>query len=197
MKSYKRIIGIVALGAVLFASPAFAQPKPEWTGNINVFLGAKALDEDEWEPAHEQSEMGVEIDFRQKEWPISIAIDLMGAYDDGYIMTPGSFILAESRTSEFNVGLRKIWDQFPHVRPFIGGGLSLITAEAEATTYGLRISETDRSMGFWVGGGVYWTLNEHFNIGMELKSSWADVTLMGVDVNAGGGHFGLLAGYHW
>ena len=106
-------------------------------------------------------------------------------------------ILAESRTSEFNVGLRKIWDQFPHVRPFIGGGLSLIAAEAEASVYGLRISETDRGLGFWVGGGVYWTLNDHFNIGMELKSSWADVTLMGVEVNAGGGHFGLLAGYHW
>lgn len=196
MQSWKTIL-FVAVFSLIFILSASAQTQTAWTGNINVLLGAKALDEDEWEPAHEQSELGVEIDFRKKEWPVNIAIDLLSAYDDGYVFTPGSGILFESRTSEFNVGLRKIWDQFPHVRPFIGGGLALIAAEAEASTYGIHISETDRGMGFWLGGGVYWTVNDHFNIGMELKASGADVTLMGVEVNAGGGHFGVLAGYHW
>jgi len=44
---------------------------------------------------------------------------------------------------------------------------------------------------------VYWKLAEHFKIGLEGKVSTADVTLFGVEVDAGGGHLGLLAGFHW
>jgi len=161
----------------------------DWTGNVNFFLGAKALDEDEWEPVEEQTEFGVEIDFRQQNWPVSIAIDILGAADDN---TFAGFDV-ESKTSELNIGVRKIWDKSPIVRPFIGGGVSFITGEFEA----FGVSEDDSAIGFWLGGGVYWTLSEHFNLGMELKVSSAEVTLFGVDANAGGGHFGLLIGYHW
>jgi hypothetical protein len=161
----------------------------DWTGNVNFFLGAKALDEDEWEPVEEQTEFGVEIDFRQQNWPVSIAIDILGAADETDF---GGFDV-ESKTSELNIGVRKIWDKSPIVRPFIGGGVSFITGDFEA----FGISEDDSSLGLWLGGGVYWTLSEHFNLGLELKVSSAEVTLFGVDANAGGGHFGLLIGYHW
>ncbi|ABW68769.1 hypothetical protein [Desulfosudis oleivorans] len=186
-----------AIFFLMLVLPPFARAQAEWTGNINGFLGAKALDEDEWEPAHEQSELGVAVDFRKTGWPVNIAIDLMSAYGEGYVFLPGAVILAESRTAELNLGFRKIWDHFPHVRPFLGAGVSFIAAEAESSAYGISISDSDQSLGYWAGGGVYWTLGDHFNIGMELKASWADVTLAGMTVNAGGGHFGLLAGYHW
>lgn len=165
---------------------AFGQS--DWTGNVNFFLGAKAL-EDEWEPAEEQTEFGIEVDFRQKSWPVNIAIDLLGAAGEGDL----GGIDFESKTSELNIGVRKIWDKTPHVRPFIGGGISFITGEFE----GLSLSEDDSAVGFWIGGGVYWTLGEHFNLGLELKFSSAEITIFDVDVNAGGGHFGLLIGYHW
>jgi hypothetical protein len=161
----------------------------DWTGNVNFFLGAKALDEDEWEPGEEQTEFGVEIDFRQQNWPVSIAIDLLFAADEDDF----AGFDVESKTSELNIGVRKIWDKSPLVRPFIGGGVSFITGEFEA----FGVSEDDSAMGLWIGGGVYWTLSEHFNLGLELKVSSAEVTLFGVDANAGGGHFGLLIGYHW
>ena len=48
-----------------------------------------------------------------------------------------------------------------------------------------------------LGGGVCWTLGEHFNIGLEGKYSTAYVTLFGIDADAGGGHFGMLVGFHW
>ncbi len=167
---------------------AFGQS--DWTGNVNFFLGAKAL-EDEWEPAEDQVEFGVEIDFRQQSWPVSIAIDLLvAAGEDDFLG-----INVESRTSELNIGVRKIWDKSPQVRPFIGGGISFISGEFEWKTIG--ISEDDSAMGFWLGGGVYWALSEHFNLGLELKSSYAEINLFGLDGNAGGGHFGLLIGYHW
>ena len=101
--------------------PASAQDV--WTGNINVLLGAKALDNNDWEPADEQGEFGFEIDFREKSWPVNIAIDLLGAIGEGTAFEPftGMFAKLESTTSEFNIGVRKIWEQFPHVRPFIVG----------------------------------------------------------------------------
>lgn len=164
-----------------------------WTGNVNVLLGAKALDKDDWEPAEEQGEFGIEVDFRQKDWPVNIAIDLLGAAGEG----TQSGIKLESRTSELNIGVRKIWDHFPHVRPFIGGGLSFMRAEAKGSALGITVSDKDTGTGLWLGGGVYWTLGESFNIGFEFKSSSGEVTLFNTNVNAGGGHFGILAGYHW
>ena len=161
----------------------------DWTGNFNLFLGAKALDKYEWEPTEEQDEYGVEVDFKQVGWPVSIAIDLLSGSGEG-IYLGDKF---ESKTSEFNVGVRKIWDIFPRVRPFIGGGISFITGEF----IGLGISDDDSAAGIWIGGGVYWTLGGHFNIGLEGKYSTADVTLFGINADAGGGHFGMLLGFHW
>lgn len=190
-------VSLALVFSILTVSVAAAQDV--WTGNANVLLGAKALDKDDWEPAEEQSEFGIEIDFRKKDWPVNIAIDLLGATGEGTAIEPfsGTEAKLKSKTSEFNIGVRKIWDQFPHVRPFIGGGLSFIRAEAEVSAFGTSVSDDDTGTGIWLGGGVYWTLGEHFNLGLELKSSYAKVTLFDTEVNAGGGHFGMLAGYHW
>ena len=182
----KKLIFLITT-CFLFSIPNVAICE-DWTGNINVFLGAKAL-EDEWEPAEEQSEFGIEFDFKQDGWPVSIAIDYLSGSGDG---TLGG-IEFESETSELNLGVRKIWDTSPRVRPFIGGGIAFITGEFS----GLGLSEEDDAVGAWIGGGVYWTLGEHFNLGLEGKYSSADVTLFGLEVDAGGGHFGLLVGYHW
>lgn len=159
-----------------------------WTGNINVFLGTKSL-ESEWEAADQQDELGIEVDFRQERWPVSIAIDLLRGSDDG----TSAGIKYESDISEFNIGVRKIWDEFPQMRPFVGGGVSFIAAEFRKT----GTSDHDSATGIWLGGGVYWTLAERFNVGLEAKYSDAEVTLFDSDIEAGGTHLGLLIGYHW
>ncbi len=152
-------------------------------------MGAKALDEDTWEPAEEQDEFGIEVDFKQHGWPVSIAIDFLSASGEGTYWG----VEFESETSELNVGVRKIWDKSPHARPFIGGGIAFITGEFS----GLGVSDDDSATGFWIGGGVYWTVAQNFNIGFEAKSSSADITLYGIEGDAGGGHFGWLVGFHW
>jgi len=53
----------------------------DWTGNINVFMGGKQLEEDDWEPLDEQDEYGIMLDFKQESWPISIAIDFLSSSD--------------------------------------------------------------------------------------------------------------------
>lgn len=192
------ILVLALLLSLLCASVVSAQ---EWTGNINAFLGQKTLnDKDFWEPAEEQGEFGIEFDFRQRNWPISIAIDLMVASGEGDFFDPfnGTIDTFKSRTSEFNIGVRKVWEGISPVRPFIGGGVSFMHAEAEEVVPGVgSFTDTDDGTGLWLGGGVYFTLGYNFNLGLELKYSTADVTLENVDTNAGGTHFGLLVGYHW
>ncbi len=184
---------LLPLAVLLAASPAAAGG--EWTGNLNVLLGAKALDKEYWEPADEQAELGVEIDLKKKDWPVSIAVDYLEAFGEGEAYLGYTAVTLESETSELNVGLRKIWDGSERTRPFIGGGLSFASAIARVRAPGLSASNSDKATGFWIGGGVYWLLGEGFNLGFEAKTSSAKV--FEGDGDAGGGHFGILLGWHW
>lgn len=125
---------------------------------------------------------------------MSLIVDYSNSIGEGTFYYYG-WIDCEAKLSELNIGIRKIWDQSLNVRPFIGGGISFISGEV---TYSTGDSISDSGTGYWIGGGVYWTLNESFNIGVELKSSYAKVTpVEGLTVNAGGGHFGFFIGYHY
>ncbi len=164
----------------------------EWTGNVNFFLGQKTLDENDWAPADKQAEFGVLVDFKQSHWPVSIAIDFLGSTDEETV----SGINFEGSTSEFDIGVRKIWEVAgSSIRPYIGGGLAFINAEFKATNF--PVSDDDNGTGIWLNGGVYWTLGQHFNLGLDLRYSQADVTLFGIDADAGGTHAGIILGYHW
>jgi len=133
------------------------------------------------------------VDFKQKNWPISIAIDILGSLDRETI----SGVEIEGSTSEFDIGIRKIWEvSGSSIRPFIGGGLAYITAELESITP-VRVSVEDSGTGIWLNGGVYWTLGQHFNLGIQARYSKAEVTLFGIDGEAGGTHAGVMLGYHW
>ncbi len=189
---------ILAVAFVALPYDAFAQQSGS-TGNVNLFLGGKALDEDDWEPADSQGEIGIEVDVRPRDWPISLVIGLRGGADEADVFDPvlGSATF-ESSTSELNVGVKKIWEPAgTPLRPYVGGGLVYATAEATLKTAFGDVSEDDSGVGFWLGGGLYVTLAEHFNLGVDLRFSRAEVTIFGVDAEAGGNHLGLIAGYHW
>ncbi len=181
------LLAMVMLSTICFK--VSASPQSERTGNFNVFLGSKYLSDTEWPYVDVQAEAGIKFDFRKQSWPINLAAEYLRAEDDYTWIIFG----IESKTTELNIGVRKIWEQFQHVRPFIGGGISFINGEF--TSHGT--SDDDSSIGVWFGGGVYWTLKKHFNIGLEIRESTADVDIFGKDVDAGGSHFGVLVGYHW
>ena len=162
-------------------------------GNVNFFLGQKALDENEWAPVDEQGEFGVLVDFKQANWPVSMAIDFLVSVDE---KTDAGFNV-EGITTEIDFGVRKIWEIAGNpTRPYIGGGLALISGEFTVTGFS-SVTDDDSGLGIWLNAGIYWTLGQSFNIGLDLRYSQADVTLFGLDVDAGGTHAGLILGYHW
>jgi len=164
-----------------------------WTGNVNAFLGQKTLDEDDWGSLDKQAEFGVLVDFKQPDWPVSVAVDFLASTDK----ETEAGIEVEGTTSELNVGVRKIWeDTGSTIRPYIGGGLAVINAELKTNGFPY-ISDDDSGAGIWLNAGVYWILGQNFNLGLDLRYSQADVTLYGTEGKAGGNHVGLLLGYHW
>lgn len=175
----------------LVAAPAFAQT----TGNVNIFLGSKTLDQNDWGPFYDQNdqgEFGVLIDVRGDYWPVSLAIDLLGSAN---VVTDywGDNIAS---TSELDIGARKVFDlQYSNFHPYVGGGLAFVGARYEDSYYA---PEEDNSTGLWLNGGFFVTLGYNFNIGLDLRATMADdVYIYGRNRDPGGTHAGLLLGYHW
>lgn len=171
-----------------------------WTGNLNFFLGQKILNEDsdDLESLDEQPQFGLLLDFKKENWPVSLAIDYLSSKDDVTEFDPISALnwTFELSTTELDVGLRKIFDgPGSQIKPYVGGGAAYISAESEITNGFWTETWDDNGIGFWLNGGVYWTLGQGFNIGVDLRYSSADVGEE--DADAGGTHVGLLLGFHW
>lgn len=163
-----------------------------WTNNINVKLGIKKLEGD-WDTVDSQIEYGILLDFGQKTWPVNMAVDILHSTDEG-IYDPITTI--EGKTLELDLGIRKIWA--PKIfRPFVGGGVAFITGKYDFySESGNTISDDDSALGIWINGGLYLTLRR-FNIGIDLRWSKANVRLYNERVDAGGLHYGLIAGIYW
>ena len=67
----------------------------------------------------------------------------------------------------------------------------------------LVIDDSDSSVGFWANAGLLFRATDHFNLGVDVRYSDADVSLAPVgdpdlaDLEAGGTHYGVTLGYHW
>ncbi len=162
----------------------------EGSGDINSILGQKVLKQEDWEPVESQNELGVQMSWGKKSWPILIATDLFGSYkedkDEGIT----------GKTAEFGLGIRKIWGQ-GHVRPYLGAGAALVYGGAELDFSGIVVKETDTAPGAWADGGIFWRLGPRFNLGFAARYSKATVTLFGNDMEAGGYSGGLILGWGW
>lgn len=173
-----------------------------WTGNVNLFLGEKFLDKDDWEPMDKQIEAGILMDVKHRSVPFSIAFDLLYSKDKEDIGSLDSgigpfYTNVESRIMEFDVGIRKIWECPRNVRPFIGFGLANIVGEIKAESFGVSVSDEDIGYGQWADIGAYVTLTERFNIGFEARWSNVQINLYGAEAKVGGRHIGVLTGIHW
>ena len=165
-----------------------------WTGNISAYVGQKSVDDEDWPNLDSQTSVGVISDFRKQSWPVSIAADLIfsaDVHESGVEEDTGG-------TAEAHLGARKIFTlDNSSFRPYVGGGVALVTALLENENAGVTIDEDDRAVGAWVGAGTYYAVTPSFNIGLDVRYSKAEVTLFDKEREAGGLNAGITAGYHW
>jgi len=205
--------------SLIWFNQSEAQESGSWTGNINFSLGNKMMDKDDWSIKEEgldfeldtQREAGLNIDFGKKSWPVFISLGYLSssaddslseeiAVDDMVIPVTTKF---EGSTRELRLGIKKIWEPTSTMRPYIGGGLAMINGKGKVTAsaegISASVSDDDQAAGFYVNGGIYWTIASHFNLGVDAGYSKAKVTFdkMESDMEVGGTHYSLLFGYHW
>jgi hypothetical protein len=167
-------------------------------GNINMILGQKYLDEDDWAPVEDQAALGVMFDITPAGSPIAFAIDIIATEDSADVYDPFDDIYYEAtgETREIDLGIR--WYTPPSAfRGYIGGGLALINAEITVSEFGYEASEDDDAVGFFINGGFVVTLARHLNLGLNARYSQAEVDIAGYEIEAGGLLLAGLVGFHF
>ena len=187
-----------ALSTLLFmAMPAaYAEDTQAdgWTGNVSGYVGHKSVDDKDWPNLDSQASVGVISDFGKRSWPVSIAADLLFAgtvHESGVNEDTGG-------TMEIHLGARKIFTlENSSFRPYVGGGVALVSAMLENENAGVKVDDDDTTVGAWVGAGTYYAVTSSFNIGVDVRYSKAEVTIFDKEREAGGLNAGITAGYHW
>lgn len=165
-----------------------------WTGNVSGYVGHKSVDDKDWPNLDSQGSVGVISDFGKRNWPVSIAADLLFAgtvHESGVNEDTGG-------TMEIHLGARKIFTlENSSFRPYVGGGVALVSAMLENENAGVKVEDDDTAIGAWVGAGTYYAVTPSFNLGIDVRYSKAEVTIFDKEREAGGLNAGITAGYHW
>jgi opacity protein-like surface antigen len=190
------------LFTVLALVLAFAATQiPAAKNSFNFFIGHKSIDDLEDIDLDSQVDFGIEMSFAGDDWPVAIAVDLLGSSASEDVSIPsyyyyGSYdVDVESTNWELDFGVRKTWEFASPVRPYFGGGIALGRGELEVDFDGLSASDDENGIGYWIGGGVYWKIGNSFNLGLNLRHSKIDVEIEGDDLDIGGTHVGLVLGW--
>ncbi len=168
-----------------------------WGGHVSYVAGYKGMDS-KWKPADSQIDVGaLDLDLRPPDAPFSVALQaLVSLSSEGpdTLGQNGGF----SRTTELNIGLRKVFDNPSVLQPFIGGGLAIVNADAKSKTADGTGSRDDAwAVGAWGGAGVYWHLTNELHLGLGVQYTWARGELFNEKLNLGGLHGMIMFGVHW
>jgi hypothetical protein len=172
------------------------QNPEEITGNASLFLGAKQLDDSDWEPVEDHLELAALLDARVGYWPVNIACDFRWSFDED----DDTLVDIEARTFELNLGVRKYLEFHPGgFQFFVGGGFTLGYAWIETSTFLGTTDDTAVGGGFWLDAGASFVLPNGLSLGFEIGYTRLPVEFddSGADVEAGGVRFGATVGFHW
>jgi hypothetical protein len=197
MRKRTAILAAVLTAAALCGAPGARGQVT--SADFNVLVAAKYLDTTGWGPTNRQGEIGLVTNWQWRAWPVLIAADLLAASNEAAVSN-ATYTEEDAHSFELDLGARKIWKPTASWRPYFGGGLALAYADIDYTgSPGPQpsISSGGYGVGGWVDGGVFWAFTEVFNLGVDARYSSEDVRLFSSTRNAGGLHFGLLAGYHF
>jgi hypothetical protein len=155
---------------------------------ISIYLGARQLDEDDYEPAEDQAMLGAEFAFERPGSSVGFEIGLMGSVDEGEALG----FDVEANTSELYAGIRKTFGSGV-VRPVLGAGVSYIHSEFELSGVG---SDDDASIAGYVHGAVLFDISRSFFLGVDVRFLLgSDLEIAGVDTDADYAQYALVLGF--
>ena len=154
---------VAALGGIA-PGAAFAD---DWDWNYNLVFGHRSVDKSDWAPFKGYDELGVEASWGKADEPLLFATDLYVSRDRERVF---GFEI-ENRTWELNPGLRKMWTFNKRWHPYGGAGPTYVQTKSQRATRRREISDQDRAYGFWLGGGLFFRIGAHLDLGMAVRFS--------------------------
>ncbi len=141
-----------------------------------IYLGGRSFDTGLWSAVDEQRAFQIEYSHQASPEDIGWEVGCGGSRDDGTIL--GADV--RGRTGEVYGGVRKTFGS-ETVRPYLGGGLSIIRAEYEVGS----ASDKDTSAAGYVHGGVEFLVSPTFFVGLDLRGLFgSQISIAGVDGDA-------------
>jgi opacity protein-like surface antigen len=188
------------LFAAAFLVTAASEAQARYVGNLNLFLGRMWLNQGDWAPVNQQNELGLMLAFGEERAPVHFSLDLFLANTDAPDQNPADDAAVSGATTEFSIGVRKVWGQNA-THPHLGAGATVMQVSEDRNGPSGPVSNSDRGYGAFVEAGVTWRLASHLNLGLEGRYSVSTVDLgTGVllrEVTAGGAQLGILIGFGW
>jgi len=185
--------------AVLALSTSSKAQDDEWTGDVNISIGRRNLNPDNWKPVEGQTALGIDANFGKKEWPVRILLGASSSIGNGTVSDSGGSYDVEGKTTELSAGAR-VGRSYSGFTPYLAAGASWITAEvASNPNTSVKKSATDSfKPGYFITGGVTYRFQKIFNIGVAARYlGWTDVTLFGANGDADYIQYSLVIGWGW
>ena len=174
-------------------------------GLVHLVVGGKKLKDDDWAPAQDQPELGIELSLGKRTWPVWIAIDYLSAEDIVTVKKVRSFPPLEetedvpASTEEYAIGARWV-REYRHVRGFVGVGLMAVLAERD---FEVPVpcewpcgGDAGWGAGIWTGGGFGVKIGPVFDLGLAARFSIGHAAV-GNGLDPGGFHLGIVLGGGW
>ena len=195
MKNCMRALTLpLLLLATLGASSAHAE------GSVHVlFPGLASFHDSKWTDSGTAGLVGLTGSFAGKKWPVHLDVSVRS------VSSIDLFASSDLSATEWGVGVWRAFGRERKARPFLGGGVALVSASGHVTVPGAsnNLRLRDQSFGAYVDGGVAWRLGEHFDIGLDVHflqgTSFEGVNTGGgnVSANANYGSLAMILGWGW
>jgi len=179
----------LALASCSSTDPTRAQPP--WQ-QIDVSVGARSYDG--FDPVDDQTAFGLEYVAERPGDDFGVAFGVTYSSESGSDPSVGD---VDSQVFDASLGLRRTFDVSDFARPYVGIGVSLISASAKVDSPGGGSqSDDDLSQAFHLRVGSLFDVTERFHIGFDAR--WVFGSSIDLDTLKGHGNstqLALVAGY--
>jgi hypothetical protein len=158
---------------------------------LHVHVGARGLDESDWDPVEQQIAYQFEVVHEPPSWPLGFEVGLAA----GFGFHEQSNNDTTSSIGELFAGAHKTFLRESDFQPFVGGGITLLNAELETDVGNSTVSDDDTSAGLYLHGGMQIRIARSFFIGLDLRAVFGtDIELFGSGGNADYGQASVFLG---
>jgi opacity protein-like surface antigen len=134
----------------------------------------------DYEPVDQQVSVGWSMNHHAEESGIGYEVGAQVAGDTANVQG----VDITSANFELYGGPRYEW-VLDSVRPYLSGGLSLLTTDLEGRVGNAGVTDNDTTIGLYLGGGVDFDITERFFMGVGLRTAFGhEPELFGVEGDA-------------